>query len=81
MVCLFDIWSSFKAYDGFLYDWGEELVSYSAVNECFTQKKTQMELKTALEVMMKEISQSTAFPNIQGFQVNNKLENIVRQLK
>ena len=81
MVCLFDIWSSFKAYDGFLYDWGEELVSYSAVNECFTQKKTRIELKAALEAMMKEISQSTSFPNIQGFEVNDRLEKIVCQLK
>jgi hypothetical protein len=56
-------------------------VSYSAVHECFTQKKTQIELKAALEVMMKEISQSTSFPNTQGFEVNNRLENIVRQLK
>ena len=81
MVCLFDILSCFKTDDGLLYDWGEGLVSYSAVHECFTQKKTRIELKAALEVMMKEISQSITFPNTQGFEVNNRLEKIVHQLK
>ena len=81
MVCLLDVLLCFKANDGLLYDWLDRLVSYSAVHECFTQKKTQIVLKAALEVTMKEISQSTSFPNIQGFEVNDRLEKIVRQLK
>jgi hypothetical protein len=80
-ISLLVLWSCFEAYDGFLYDWLDGLKSYPAVHECFMQKKTRIELKVALEAMMKEISQSTSFPNSQGFEVNDRLQKIVCQLK
>lgn len=80
MICLIKIWRCFEAYDGFLYDWFDKLKSYSAVHECFTQHKTKEELKTALEAMIKEISQSNTFPNIQGFEVNDRLGKLMQQL-
>ncbi len=80
MVSLLRFWKCFEAYDGFLYDWLDDLKSYSSVHECFIQHKTKEDLKAALETMMKEISNSKAFPNVQGFEVNDRLGKLIQQL-
>ena len=80
MTSLLRVWKCFEAYDGFLYDWLDDLKSYSSVHECFTQRKTKEDLKASLVTMMKEISNSKAFPNVQGFEVNDRLEKLIRQL-
>jgi hypothetical protein len=80
MISLLRIWKCFEAYDGLLYDWLDDLKSYSSVHECFTQRKTKEDLKASLETMMKEISNSKDFPNVQGFEVNDRLGKLIRQL-
>jgi hypothetical protein len=80
MICLQEFWRYFEAYDGLLYEWLNDLKSYPAVHECFIQHKTKQELKAALVVMMKEISQSKSFPNSQGFEVNGRLGKLMQQL-
>jgi hypothetical protein len=80
MINLLRFWKCFEAYDGLLYDWIDDLKSYSSVHECFIQHKTKEDLKAALETMMKEISQSNAFPNVHGFEVNDRLRKLIQQL-